>query len=418
LNLPSGTNIKVWSSSEKETLVIPDGSNNYKRWPVGDQPSTLYVEGYSLGTAQLELLYTTDCQYPTYPGGGYENRDLVKFTVFDVDLLVNNTSSETDDYVVMEKSSGVRTTPKNTPAGATDNHIPMKIHLEGPSGFSCKVKLSDSGEGDVTIKKTDGSPYPTEGETVTVGTDLEVNIFGTIPSSDLDDVTIIAKTDKTGDRICAEEDLTVIWVYGSDMSFRGSNHQGEALTPGSTAKFTDIHSWEYDKVGKFIYKEPVFNDKDSALYNMELKNQVSPNKVISDVEWYIGQQISAAMWGPGTGTLEPDLYGPTFWYTETLPQDVIQNDPSPTEIFAIDGPGCLSLDYEANYRASQKVKARNWIEVNIGGKWYVCSPYKHWRSIMHVKFQDATTGWVEDTSKTNEIIVGTIDGFSSSWSEN
>ena len=36
---------------------------------------------------------------------------------------------------------------------------------------------------------------------------------------------------------------------------------------------------------------------------------------------------------------------------------------------------------------------------------------------MHVKFQDTTAGWVEDTSKTNEIVLGTISGFAGSWSE-
>jgi len=203
LKSPSGGqhSIRVWKDSTKGPgNMIIGGSDEKEVWSIGSMPSPLWVEGYLavLTQSQLWLSFTPDQQ--SYPGGGENNTDPINFTVFDVDLLVNNTSSEEDDYVAKEKSSGVRSTPINTPAGATDNHIPMKIQLTGPSGFSCKVKLSDSGGGDVTIKKTDGSLYPTEGETVTVGTDLEVQIFGTSPSSDLDDVIITAKTDANNTR--------------------------------------------------------------------------------------------------------------------------------------------------------------------------------------------------------------------------
>lgn len=81
LKIPgSSSAIRVWSSATKGTMVLPDGSNYYKRWPIGSQPSTLYVEGYSTGTAELWLLYTPDCQYPYYPGGEH-NHDPVKFTI-------------------------------------------------------------------------------------------------------------------------------------------------------------------------------------------------------------------------------------------------------------------------------------------------------------------------------------------------
>lgn len=419
LNIPHGgtSYIRVWEDPNKQNMVIPDGSKHYKRWWVGTQPSTLYVEGYYVGTAELYLLYSnsTDPNAPVYPGGIYKH-DKVNFSVLDVDLLINNTYAETDDYVVMEKTSGERTTPVNTPAGATDNHIPMTVYLDGPSGFSCKVKLSDSGGGDITIKKTDGSPYPAEGETVTVGSYLEVHIFGTSPSADLNDVTITAKTDKTGDSICGQEDLTVIWVYGSDMSFRGSDQQGQSLTACSIAKFTNVYSWMYNKVGKFIYKH---HEWDSAYYQEELKIQTSPNEVISDVEWDIRREVSGVYWGPGADPRSPGYKGETDWADDSpggIDEDVIQN-PTCKEIFSIDCPGSLDLPYTAGFKYNQKAKFREWVEVKIGTNWYVCSPYKEWRMIMHVKFQDATNGWVEDTSKTNEIVVGTIDGWAGSWSE-
>ena len=87
------------------------------------------------------------------------------------------------------------------------------------------------------------------------------------------------------------------------------------------------------------------------------------------------------------------------------------------ELFSIDCPGGFDLPYTSGFKYSQKAKFREWVEVEIGGKWYVCSPYKEWRMIMHVKFQDATAGWVHDASKTNEIVLGSIGGWAGSWSE-
>jgi hypothetical protein len=84
LKTPSGGQnfIRVWADSGKTSLVIPDGSNPYKRWPIGSQPSSLYVEGHTHGNAELWLLYTPDLP-PWYPGGEH-NHDSVTFTVCDV----------------------------------------------------------------------------------------------------------------------------------------------------------------------------------------------------------------------------------------------------------------------------------------------------------------------------------------------
>jgi hypothetical protein len=55
-------------------------------------------------------------------------------------------------------------------------------------------------------------------------------------------------------------------------------------------------------------------------------------------------------------------------------------------------------------------------------KYVLCPPispkYKMWRSIMHLKYKDAIDRWVKDTTKTNEVVEGTISGFAGSWSEN
>ena len=212
----------------------------------------------------------------------------ITFTVIKVELLVNDTEAETDDYVVKEKSSAIRNTPVDTLAGATDNHIPLKVRLLGPSGFSCKVKLSDSGGGDVTIKKTDGSAYPADGETVTVGSDLEVHLFGVATSAALNDVTVSAKTDKTGDCISGQEDLTVLWC--DNVTFRGSDCQGQT-------------NWNGDILG--LIDE---NLAGSATFrnSMEMLFTISPNVVIADVSWDIKREKRVQDWK--NGVTDPPLY--------------------------------------------------------------------------------------------------------------
>jgi len=411
--IAGGSKIKVWESATKGTLVtLP----KIYATPT-ELPKELWVEGVETSSTARDITLALQC-------GGFDDR--IRATVFDVDLLVNNTTAQTDDYVVMQKSADEREIPKNWPVGAPDNHIPMKVHLEGPSGFSCKVKLTtNSGGGEIIIKKTDGSQYPAEGESVTVGTDLLVRIFGTLPSTDLDDVIITVKTDKTNDRICAQEDLTVIYVYSFKMLFRGSPYQGEALTACSTAKFTDFQPWRQDQVGKFIYHKPTGGNFDVASYQMEFNILPTPHKVISDVEWDIKREASAAYWGPGTDPRPRTVFkGETDWADDdsaNADEDLTQC-PDCKKIFVIDCPGWGDsnggLSYTMGYKYSEKNKFREWVEVKIGNDWFVCSQYREWRSIMHVKFEDAATGWIEDTSKTNEIVVGTISGFAGSWSEN
>lgn len=153
---------------------------------------------------------------------------------------------------------------------------------------------------------------------------------------------------------------------------------------------------------------------------MELNIGTIPNRVISDVEWDIRREVSGAAWGPGSGSLSPTYKRETSWEDDDSANDDedLTQDANCKNIFVIDGPGHNSLPYTQNYRYTQKGKFREWVEVKIGDDWFVCSPYCEWRMIMHVKFKDAATGWIEDASKTNEIVPGTISGFAGSWSEN
>ncbi len=87
LESPSGGqyHLRVWTSPTKGiNNMIIGGSDEKEVWPIGSMPSTLWVEGYSAGTAYLWLLFTPDQQ--DYPGGTY-NHDPVKFTVVQVDRI-------------------------------------------------------------------------------------------------------------------------------------------------------------------------------------------------------------------------------------------------------------------------------------------------------------------------------------------
>jgi hypothetical protein len=102
-------------------------------------------------------------------------------------------------------------------------------------------------------------------------------------------------------------------------------------------------------------------------------------------------------------------------------KDVIQ-DSSCLQIFETDTPGRSALQYNSGHRFSYKAKFQQWVEVNIGEKWYVCSPYLNSRSIMHVKFDDATNKWIRDPdpNKANEIVTGwgpLDNSWPNSWSE-
>jgi hypothetical protein len=98
--------------------------------------------------------------------------------------------------------------------------------------------------------------------------------------------------------------------------------------------------------------------------------------------------------------------------------DAIQAE-NDTAIFREDAPGYDGLACLENWRYSTKNKFREWVEVKIGDKWYVCSPYLYWRMIMHLKYDNVNSTWIPDNQKVNEIVPETIDGFpaTDNWQE-
>jgi len=83
--------------------MIIGGSDEKEVWPIGSMPSTLDVEGYSTGTADLWLLFTPE-QPPWYPGGEL-NHDPVKFTVVRVKIIEPDENPVTDNNFAFNSAS-------------------------------------------------------------------------------------------------------------------------------------------------------------------------------------------------------------------------------------------------------------------------------------------------------------------------
>jgi len=443
VTLTAGTAVSIWSDPPGEN-PLTDLVWGWKK--VGQTetyveqeppyPAHLWVVPEDVGAGDLEvtLQYNTINECPDWApdrGGDGTNiaRDRVKVSVIAVQLWVNGTDTFSDDYVVKQKEPQAEPLPANVPAGATDNHIPLTVKLLGPQGTTCHLKLShtSTGSGHVRFTKEDGAEIPPEGIPITVGAPpLNVRIYGTDPSSALNDVEIQARTVETGNDVCGYEYVTVVWFNEADLHFRGSDCQGQGLTEHSTATFKRFASWLRNEVGMEIYPKPLDWDWDRAQGQMEIRCQPNPDvKLTPDLTWDIKRDWSCAYWGPGVGgTLAKHVRaGEYTWaYDDYLPgtdEDSDQND-GLTSIMVIDGPGFgdanAGLPYTAQCRFNWKSKFHEWIEVKIGGKWYVCSPYKDWRCIMHLEFKGQQQGWGY-ANGINEIVPGTIGGFAHDWND-
>jgi len=134
--------IRVWDG---ETMIIGD-SDEKEVWPIDSMPSTLDVQGYSVGSANLWLYFTPD-QPPWYPGGEY-NYDLVHFTVYNAELkniwfasdhgsLKDNNSDWTDSGTTFSEPEWVADPWRNNPISHTKNtslEIEATVKVE-PSGL-------------------------------------------------------------------------------------------------------------------------------------------------------------------------------------------------------------------------------------------------------------------------------------------
>lgn len=338
---------------------------------------------------------------------------------FDIAVLVNATADPNDDYVVKKLPASLQRTPRNPlagangPSGKPDNHIPLQLKLTGPTGKKLKLKLgSTTSGGTLSFKKSDGGDYPADGIEVTAGNNLDARLYGETASTALEDAVIKVTGDRTGDAKWGQT-ATVIWVPGEDMKFRGTNDQGNPFSPNSEAQLTgSVYPPEVGHLRSATDGSRIGNHE-------EIEMVPYPKVLIPNVSWDLARQISRAAWY--NGAAPPSYNGPGGW-NDDGPTAVNYDEDSTQQanklsLYTVDvpGPGSNPLAHTDTY--TYKGKWHEWAEVQIGGKWYICSDYIYWRSIMHLKSNAAGTRWIDKPGTVNEVVRGTIDGWANTWSE-
>jgi hypothetical protein len=141
--------------------------------------------------------------------------------------------------------------------------------------------------------------------------------------------------------------------------------------------------------------------------------------VIPNVTWDIKRHNSVAWWGRTDQATPPSEGTSSSWSADdgnNADEDLVQQA-ALKPLFSIDGPGHPQLPHTAGFRFSYKGKFQEWMEVKIGDDWYVASFKKNWRLRMFIKYDGGTSKWIEDTTKKNEVVAGSLTGWSSTWAE-
>jgi hypothetical protein len=315
----------------------------------------------------------------------------------------------------------MRPTPEGTPSGYHDpsgqHYIPLKVQLTGP-GEKTQVKLVTP-EGRIEIKlDADGLPYPAEGVELRGGESVNVRIYGAVASNALDDASIVATTGVTGAAECGHEDLTVIWV--GSKTVRGTDSQGQPLTPKNAVTFSGWRSFLHDVVGKFIVdlRDNTTGQRSAWIdAQVEMQYVPSPNIALTDkgIVWDIRREAQGVTWlgqdgqttvtkytGNKRGQWVPD---PVQWFAKDVVQHADGFQWACNTLFELDVPYQQlprdGLTAGVQYWSEQRTKFRSWTEVQIGGKWYVCSAYLPWKVMLHALFNHATKKWEWDTGFSN-----------------
>ena len=151
-------NIKVWDSSTKGNLVIPNGAeeDNYTaQLAIGDLPGELWVEGcgYGNGTDVLSLRYTPNGTW--FPGN--LNADIINVTTVIVDMSVDGVAESEEEsvggYVPLGGVKRVvlnRVKPVGDPPGQPPGGVPLdgshRMTLDLIDGDASKIRIWDNAE--------------------------------------------------------------------------------------------------------------------------------------------------------------------------------------------------------------------------------------------------------------------------------
>ena len=181
--------------------------------------------------------------------GDCSDTDTVEFYIINVELESNNTAGQDDDIVVRYSTN---------PAGRPT--IPCRARVQGLGSGSINVVLKNkAGGGDLRFPgatdTTKTLSLPSSGAWVAF------NISGQVKSTAMKDAIIEARLNAADGPICAEEDLTVLWVDnyalrdGQDDSFSADNDSqikpdpallgsqslvGDYITPATMARVVEI----------------------------------------------------------------------------------------------------------------------------------------------------------------------------------
>jgi hypothetical protein len=264
---------------------------------------------------------------------------------------------------------------------------------------------------------------------------VQLRVYGLLYSLSLWDTPIRAYTDRTGNNIVGQESVTVLSVPESGVVFRGSAHQGASLSADNDKGFQQFFEQPWtaqEKVGKFIYRFQHPQDPrvwyDYAFWQMEIAYKPLPKASWPGTELDIRRDISRVQWGaeiPGQGAKNCRCHGEdsSSCYVPDDPNNK-DEDLSPAApnwaIYEIDLPGVgLTRGWTEEHRWLKKAKYASWVEVKIGGRWYVISKERPWRMLQHLRYISGQ--WEEDPAiepiYANDILEGhgTLQGLSGAW---
>jgi len=440
--------LKFWEYTKGDIENNVDGT-----WSVGSDDhgqsfhyKLLHVEGIALsdclGDASFTWTAWNDCS-------GDELSETFYVSVMKIDLLINSTLDDTDDYVPKEVTQevadelGVRAGASGAvlridPATGLDvfseeetgdrgNRIPVFLDVRGPPGLSCMVRLSNSGPGKVAFTdSTSDASYPAEGLKMWTGDRTALWIHGIDESTSKNGTRILADSAKTGVLGC--EDVTVIWIPKTDVTLHALGASARVL---NNEMLTDP-SWKW---GPYTRATGVMCGSDWIKVHSELEWKISPDDYFgSDLEWNIRRECTGKWWKPSNALPDYPLFDvPTgtidgsgdkwidhvHWHGGRM--DVIQQTSDPTKggkrLYSFANRGLLLLAAtppEGQREAIWMMKAREWVEVKIGSKWYVVSPWIDWRQVLQAKFTPGV-GWDVDGTKDNYLQKGTFSDFAEDW---
>ncbi len=409
LKVVSATAVRIWSSADKQGLIIPTGDplSWSKKWPVQQMPPVLYVEGTSSTVASsvvLQLSYLVDQQ-------ACIDGDLVTFTVVKVNL--DASLNEIDEVnpgkyvnVNWDDDDNDGWTPNDTPPNGVytgdkddselengDNDLRLFLISISPDDlpayfpatkvyitFPNKVKVWETN----TKKKSEfgqmvSSELPSGSEFKIENLPKECYLEGVSGSGAFRDVDLKATYVP-----CGANDTVKVTVFEVTLTglFGFGNQQADCSVKHSTFDGSS------DKNGKISWDDANAdgtkgdNDTNCEYFHncMECQGTVKPSGVTTEAEFDFDRKCWARMW------VSPDGYDwdldqdKTPWYPDDLREDdedktVSSND----HLYQTDGPGLPWNDRPPNY-VSHVADLKEWVMIKIDGSWYQCSNYYKWHS--------------------------------------